>query len=307
MGELPHSERKELEMKKKIGIIGIGLMGHGIARNLLKHGHLLSVLEHPGNRPLDELKAGGAMSFAIASKLASNVDIVILCVTGTPEVEAVLTGQDGVLHGIRPGTVVIDCSTAIPISTERMAQAVQAAGARFLDAPMTRTAQHAHEGKLNLLVGADPDLFEEIRPILACFAENITLAGPIGAGHRMKLLHNYVSLGFVALRAEAAACAVRGGVDLAVLIEVLSKGGGGGAALDRLRPYMLTKDGSGLQFFMANAQKDLGYYTAMAEDTHAVHEIADAVHETFSKAVRQGGAHALLPELVTLLSARVGS
>ena len=294
-------------MKKKIGIIGIGLMGHGIARNVARHGYPLTVLEHPGNQPLDELRAAGATTRTSAAALAAEADIIILCVTGTPEVEAVLMGDDGVLQALRPGTVIIDCSTAVPASTERMAQAVQAAGGRFLDAPMTRTVKDAHEGRLNLLVGGDAALFDEIRPVLACFAENITHAGPIGAGHRMKLLHNFVALGFIALLAEAAACAQRAGVAPEVLVDVLGKGGGGGVALERLTPYITARDSSGLQFFMANAQKDMHYYAAMAGDTKAVHTIADAVVETLEEAVRQGGPRAMVPELVSLLAEREAS
>ena len=291
-------------MKQKIGMVGIGLMGHGIARNLAKHGYPLAVLEHAGNQPLDELKAAGVTTASNAAALAAGVDIVILCVTGSPEVEAVLTGQGGVLQGLRAGAVVIDCSTAVPSSTERMAHAVRAAGGRFVDAPMTRTAKEAHEGKLNLLVGAEPDLFDEIRPVLTCFAENITLAGPVGAGHRMKLLHNSVSLGFIALLAEAAACAQRAGIAPEVLVDVLRKGGGGGVALERLKPYLLARDTSGLKFAMGNAQKDLGYYTQMAHDTLAVHAIADAVHATYAAAVAQAGPQTMVPELVTLLAQR---
>jgi 3-hydroxyisobutyrate dehydrogenase-like beta-hydroxyacid dehydrogenase len=289
---------------KKIGMVGIGLMGHGIARNLVKHGYPLTVVEHSGNQPLEQLLAAGVATVKTAAQLAGSVDIVILCVTGSPEVEAVLTGGDGLLQNLRAGAVVIDCSTAVPSSTERMARAVQAAGGRFVDAPMTRTAKEAHEGRLNLLVGAEPALFEEIKPVLACFAENITLAGPVGSGHRMKLLHNSVSLGFVALLAEAAACAERAGIDPQVLVDVLSKGGGGGIALERLKPYLLSRDASGLQFAMANAQKDLGYYTQMAHDTHAVHTIADAVHSTYSAAVEQAGPHTMVPQLVSLLAAK---
>lgn len=289
-------------MKQKIGMIGIGMMGHGIARNIAKHGHPLVVLDHPGNQPLDELKAAGVTTATSAQAVAAASDIVILCVTGTPQVEAVLLGEGGVLQGLRPGGVVIDCSTAVPSSTERVAQAVQAAGGRFLDAPMTRTPKEAHEGRLNLLVGGDAALFAECRPLLACFAENITHAGPIGAGHRMKLLHNYVSLGFVTLLAEAGACAQRAGVAPEVLVDVLAKGGGGGAALERLRPYLTAQDASGLRFSMANALKDLGYYNAMAEDTGAVHQIAAAVQATLEHGVRAAGPDTLLPELVAVLA-----
>jgi 3-hydroxyisobutyrate dehydrogenase-like beta-hydroxyacid dehydrogenase len=289
-------------MKQQIGMVGIGLMGHGIASNIVKHGYPLTVLEHAGNQPLDALKAAGARTQASAAALAAGADVVILCVTGTPQVEAVLLGEGGVLQGLRPGTVVIDCSTAIPSSTERVAQAVLQAGGRFLDAPMTRTPKEAAEGRLNLLVGGDAALFDECRPLLACFAENITHAGPIGAGHRMKLLHNYVSLGFVALLAEAAACAERAGVAPEVLVDVLAKGGGGGIALERLKPYLLTKDASGLRFAMANAQKDLGYYTAMASDSGAARAIAEGVHQTYARAAREGDPQALVPELVALLA-----
>jgi len=290
--------------RKQVGIVGVGLMGHGIARNLARHGWPLAVLEHPGNQPLDELRAAGVTTRRSAAALAADSDRLILCVTGSPEVEAVLTGPDGVLRGLRPGAVVIDCSTAVPASTLRMAQAVAAAGGRFADAPMTRTPKHAHEGRLNLLVGADPALFDEIRPLLACFAEHVTLVGPVGAGHRMKLVHNFVSLGSIALIAEAAALADAAGIEPAVLVEVLAKGGGGGAALERLRPYLLERDPSGLQFYMANALKDIGYYTRMAEGAQAARRIADAVAATYDEAVRGGGPQALVPELVTLLGAR---
>lgn len=290
--------------KQKIGMVGIGLMGHGIARNIARHGYPLAVLEHAGNQPLDELKAAGATTRASAAQLAADSDVVIVCVTGSPQVEAVVLGPGGLLEGMKPGTIVIDCSTAIPSSTLKVAQAVQAAGGRFLDAPMTRTPKEAAEGRLNLLVGGDAALFAQCKPLLACFAENITHTGAAGSGHGMKLLHNYVSLGCIALIAEAAACAQRSGVAPEVFVEVLAKGGGGGMALERLKPYLLAKDPSALRFAMSNAKKDLGYYTEMAHDIGAVQEIADAVLQTFDQASAQGGPQALVPELVSLLAAR---
>ena len=286
----------------KIGMVGVGMMGHGIASNLVKHGHELVVLEHPGNQPLDTLKAAGVTGVQTASELAARVDVVILVVTGSPQVEAVLTGPAGILEGLRPGSIVIDCSTAIPSSTARMAQAVQDAGSRFLDSPMTRTPKEAAEGRLNLLVGGDPGLLETCRPILQCFAENITHVGPVGAGHSMKLLHNYVSLGMVTLLAEAGACAQRSGVTPAAFVDVLAKGGGGGIALERLKPYLLAKDTAGLRFSIANARKDLDYYNQMAADAHAQRHVAAAVLATLESALAQAGNEALVPELVSLLA-----
>lgn len=288
----------------KVGMVGIGLMGHGIATNVVKHGHALTVLEHAGNQPLDQLKAAGARSCQDGASLAAQSDVIILCVTGSPQVEAVLLDKGGVLEGLRPGTIIIDCSTAIPSSTIRIAQAVHAKGGKFLDSPMTRTPKEAAEGRLNLLVGGDAALFEQVRPLLACFAENIVHAGPVGAGHRMKLLHNYVSLGAIALISEAAACALRADIDPAIFVDVLKKGGGGGAALDRLAPYLLEQDPSSLKFFMSNARKDISYYTEMAKETDAVCEIGSAVLQTFEQAVTEGGADRFVPELVSVLKTR---
>jgi len=290
--------------KMNIGMIGVGMMGHGIASNIVKHGHSLAVLNHPGNQPLDTLLAAGVTTVDTASDLASKVDIVLLCVTGSPQVEAVLLGESGVLKGIKPGTVIIDCSTAIPTSTERLAGIVSEAGGRFMDAAMTRTPKEAAEGRLNLLVGADDALFKECRPLLECFAENITHAGAVGAGHRMKLLHNFVSLGSVALIAEAAASAERAGIASDVFIEVLSKGGGGGTALERIKPFITDKDVSGLRFAMSNALKDLDYYTTMAKDGHCARAIADGVRQTFDAALKGSDPQVLVPELVTILAQR---
>lgn len=291
---------------ERIGLIGVGRMGHGIAASLLRAGRNPTLLEHPGNQPLDDLLAAGARTAPTVTALVSGADLVILCVTGSPEVEAVMFGEGGALADIRPGTVVIDCSTAIPDSTVRVARAVHEAGGRFLDAAMTRTPKEAAEGRLNLLVGGDSALLEACRPVLACFAENIVHAGPVGAGHRLKLLHNYVSLGSVALLAEAAACAARTGVDAGAFVEALAIGGGWGAALERLRPWLLEGSAANLQFSLANASKDLGYYNRMAVDAGADRTVAAAVESTVALACRQGDPEALLPELVERILGRGG-
>lgn len=286
---------------KTVGIIGIGMMGHGIATNIQKAGYQLGVLEHPGNQPLDELLAGGAKVYQTAAELAADSEVILLCVTGTPQVEAVLLQAGGVLDGIKEGTVVIDCSTAVPSSTEKIARQVESKGGRFIDAPMTRTPREAAEGRLNLLVGGDVSLIEEIRPLLSSFAENIAHAGDVGAGHRMKLIHNYVSLGAVALIAEAAACAAKSNIDPAVLVDVLSKGGGAGVALDRVTPYLLRQDSSALRFAMSNAEKDMNYYTVMAKESGSALEIGEAIRSTYAKAARLDPTR-FAPELVQILA-----
>lgn len=260
-----------------VGIIGVGLMGHGIALNVLKGGFGLTLLDHSGNQPIDDLVDLGAEVKSTSSEVAASSDLVILCVTGSPQVEAVLTGDGGALSALRPETIVVDCSTALPESTERMAKLVARAGGKFLDAPMTRLARHAHEGTLNILVGGASEVLEAARPVLNTFTENIDHVGGIGFGHRMKLLHNYVSIGHMSLLAEAAAQAADAGVDSQVFVDVLAKGGGAGAALERLRKCILTGDPGDVPFAIGNAIKDINYYREMVGDDAGSRDIADGV------------------------------
>lgn len=283
----------------RVGLIGVGLMGHGIARSLLRSGHRLGFLQHPGNQPVDDLVTAGATPWESGRDVARNADVVILCVTGSPQVNAVLLDAGGVLEGLRPGTVVIDCSTALPGSTSGVARRVTEAGGRFMDAAMTRTPKEAEEGRLNLIVGAPEALFADMLPVLESFAETITHAGDVGAGHTLKLLHNFVSLGFTAVLAEAVVASRRAGIDDGSLLEVLGNGGGGGVILERLRPYIERDDPSGFRFSVANANKDIGYYRTMVQDLGSAQAIADAVGELYASIDDQGAS---VPELIRLLS-----
>lgn len=289
------------ENKPRIGLIGVGMMGSGIGASLLRNGFPLTVLEHPGNQPLDDLLAGGAGTRRQASDLAAEVDILILCVTGSPQVEEVLFQQNGVLQGLKRGTTVIDCSTAIPSSTRKIAKAVQDVGGHFLDAPMTRTPKEAAEGRLNLIVGGDRQVYEHCLPVLRSYAENIAYAGGVGCGHQMKLLHNYVSLGFSAVLAEAAACAHQAGTDPKTFCDILAAGGGGGVVLNRLRPYIESQDPSGFRFSISNALKDMGYYCTMADEQSAHGALALAVRQLYDEASQAGLGQSPVPVLIDSL------
>jgi 3-hydroxyisobutyrate dehydrogenase-like beta-hydroxyacid dehydrogenase len=288
-------------MKPRIGMVGIGLMGQGIAHNLVSKGFEVWLLEHAGNQPLDELVAAGARTCATPQALAEQVDVVLIVVTGAPEVEAVLTQAQGLLAGLRPGQVVVDCSTSLPDTTERMGALVQAKGAMLIDAPMTRLAKDARAGRLNVLVGGDAAALETVRPVLAAFAENITHVGRLGDGHRMKLLHNFVSVGTMTLIAEAAAHAQHSGVDLATFEQVLATGGGAGAALQRLTPALLEDRTDSVPFTLANAYKDLSYYLSMAQGSGAHSRVAQGITETLQAQNQAGHGPDFVPALVQLL------
>ncbi|WBU59903.1 NAD(P)-dependent oxidoreductase [Paracoccus albus] len=288
--------------KERVGIIGVGLMGHGIAQNIVAKGWPLSYLIHPGNQPTDRLDEAGARPCETTAQLASQCDILLLCVTGTPQVEDVLTGSGDLLSALRKGMVVIDCSTAIPESTVAMAEKVTKSGAHFVDAAMTRTPKEAQEGRLNLLIGGDAKVVERITPLLSAFSENRFYAGAVGSGHRLKLLHNFVSLGSVSLIAEAAACARASGISDEVLVDCLRRGGGYGAGLDRMAPFLLDGQVDQLRFSVSNSLKDLSYYNAMAEEVGTPHLIAAAVRQIMDNLVNAGHGQEMLPRQVDLMA-----
>lgn len=286
---------------QNLGIIGCGLMGHGIAKNLLRAGHALTILDHPGNRPTDDLTGMGAQLSPDMAEITHAKNAVILVLPGSKDVADVVLGEGGLLTHLDPTTLVIDATSAEPEETLKIAAAIQAHGAAYVDAPMTRTPKEAEEGRLNVLVGGSAADVARARPIIEAYAENIYHGGGVSAGHRLKLLHNFVSIGQATIIAEAVAAASKGGVDLRVLGEVLATGGAGGVALDRMRPYIENGDTAFFQFAIKNAAKDLGYYTAMAEAMGANHRSADALHRVLVEALSDSDETRVMPELITIL------
>lgn len=283
------------------GLIGAGLMGHGIAKNILNQGFGLSLLAHPGNRPTDDLVGLGAVKVASIADLVDASEVVLVCVTGSPQVEDVVFGDGGLADSVRPGQIVADLSTVEPATTHRVHKAVSEKGAEYMDVPMTRTPKEAEAGKLNLLAGGDAAVLETLRPLLSAFAENIYHAGPVGAGHALKLLHNFVSLGNCVLLAEAAACASRTNVDMDTFLEVLRTGGGDSVALKRLTPYITDQDEAGFLFTLGNCTKDMTYYTDMAEAHGSPADGAAVIRDIYKRVSEQGGESLPVPRMIDIL------
>jgi 3-hydroxyisobutyrate dehydrogenase-like beta-hydroxyacid dehydrogenase len=284
--------------KAKIGFIGIGLMGHGMAKNLLAKGHPLAFLVHRNRSNIGDLVEAGAQEARSIGALAQGADIVFLCVTGTPQVEANVYGDGGLLAACARGTTVVDCSTAEPESTARIRADFAARGVEFVDAPLARTPREAEAGKLNVMVGATPAAFARLKPVLECFAENVIHAGPPGAGHKIKLVNNFLALGAACLIAEALAVAARVGLDLDVLYKLISAGGANSNMFQMVVPKALDGDFTGLLFSLDNARKDLRYYTHMTETAPVATPIADTVHATLLAAVGLGFGEKYVPSLI---------
>lgn len=286
---------------KRIGLIGVGLMGHGIGKNILKNGYSLSILAHKNREPIDSLVALGATEVDSAKAIAEASDIVILCVTGSPQVEEVVLGENGLLTGIHADMVIVDCSTAEPASTAIVVEKVHASGGRFIDAPMVRTPKEAEAGKLALMTGGDKATLEEIRPVLESFADTIIYAGAVGAAHKLKLINNFIGLGTAAVAAEAISAAAKGGVEMQALSDVVGAGGSNSVMFERLMTVLLQGDESVFQFAINNAQKDLRYYTTMTQEQPSTSFIAESVHQTYVLAGNLGYGDQFVPRLVDMM------
>ena len=287
-------------MTKRIGFIGAGLMGHGMAKNVVEKGYRLCVLGHRNRAPIKDLLARGATEAKSPAALARSSDVVILCVPSSVEVESCVLGDDGILAGAHENLIVVDCTTAEPTSTERIAAALAACNVRFADAPLTRSPKDAEAGRLNVLVGADEATLAAICPVLETFAENIFHIGPVGAGHKLKLINNFLSQGAAALVAEAVTTATKAGVDLATLFEVVSLGGANSAVFQRFMPWVLGRE-SGIVFKLKNGQKDVRYYTHLAEAVGSTAFLGEAVHQIYTLAAAQGEGESYVPALARAL------
>ena len=281
-----------------IGFIGAsGLMGHGMAKNLLAKGHGLALTVHRNRDRVADLLAAGAVERRTAAELAQASEIVFLCVTGSPQVEASLSAPDGVLAGARRGLVVVDCSTSEPDSTARLRDACAAAGVTFVDAPLTRTPVEAEAGRLNVMVGADAATFAKIEPLLRAFAENVFHVGGPGAGHVVKLLNNFIAQAICTATAEAFAVGQRAGIEPKRLVEIVSAGAVN-SGLFQMMAKTLDGDLGALRFELDNARKDIRYYTHLAEGLAIPTVVGEAVHQSLVLASALGYGKKFVPSLV---------
>ena len=284
--------------KPRIGFIGLGMMGHGMAKNLLAKGFPLSVKVNRDRSRLADILAAGARECATNADVAANADFVILCVTGSPQVEEIVFGANGLLAGAGRDLIVIDTSTSEPGTTARCREAFAARAATFVDAPLARTPKEAEEGRLNAMVGADDATFARVKPVLAAFCENIFHVGPPGAGHTLKLVNNFMAMTIAASIAEAFAVASKAGVRLDKLFEVVSQGALNSNIFQMMAGGAVQGDLTRMKFSIANAAKDLRYYTHLAESLPVATFVGEAVHQSFNQAVALGLGDRLLASMI---------
>ncbi len=281
-----------------VGFIGVGLMGHGAAKNILEGGYPLTVMAHRNRAPVDDLVSRGADEAATPAEVAARVDLLFTCVSDSSVMTKIVRGENGVLAGASKGLVLVDMTTAQPSSTLALAEALAAKHAKMVDGPVTLTPKEAEEGRLNIMIGAEAALLDKIRPVLETFCARIFHTGPLGSAHTLKLINNFLTLGNAALVVEAVTAAEKASIDPKMMVDLISVSGGDSASFQRLA-RLLTGEGDASQsaFAIRNAKKDVSYFRDLAEDRHVYAPLADSIRRWYDLAIMLGYGDALLPKL----------
>ncbi len=288
--------------KLRVGFIGAGLMGHGMAKNLIEKGFPLTVMGNRNREPIDHLVSLGAREVSTARAVAEASDLVILCLPNSEIVRRVVLDTEGILEGAGAGLIVADSTTADPGETKRIGAALREQSVAMLDTPLTMTPKEAESGTLNVLVGGADDDLEKARPAIESFAKNIFHVGPLGAAHSLKLINNFMSMSMVALFSEAVTTARKADVSIAGLHEVISAGALNNGLFQKVMDWPLKQDPSGLQFAIENALKDVTYYNRVAAEHGGTAPIGATVQQIYALANAQGEGKTHVPKLMDVMA-----
>ncbi len=279
----------------RVGFIGLGAMGFGMASNILaKHGQLATIC-HRNRDPLEVLVAKGAVEYADSAELAKDSDLILLCLPNSTVVEQVVVQMGDALS---PGKILIDTGTSSLKSTQDLYERLTARGVLFAEAPLTGGLKQAEAGELGALVGADREVLEQIEPVLGHFCASVQHFGPVGAGARAKFVNNYMVIGIAALVTEAFHVAGLTDSDWSKLYDVVIRGSADSGVFRRIIGN--AKDGNfeGYVFSVENALKDMRYITEMNASLGRDTPLNKAVLELFEQAVAAGHGDLLLSELL---------
>lgn len=291
-------------MDQRIGFIGLGIMGKPMARNLRKAGYALTVYNR-SRAAVEALVAEGASSASSSQEVAEHADVVITMVTDTPDVHQVILGDKGVLAGFHTDGVIIDMSTISPTMTREIAQAVQAKGVHFLDAPVSGGEGGAIAGTLSIMVGGDEAMFTSCLPILQALGKNITYMGESGMGQLTKLC-NQIAVAVTNLAmSEALIFAAKSGVDLEKMHQAISGGAASSWQLTNLAPRIFQRDFAP-GFMVKLQQKDLGLVLQEADRLRLALPATSLVHHLFNALETSGAQHEGTQALIKVLEQLAG-
>jgi 3-hydroxyisobutyrate dehydrogenase-like beta-hydroxyacid dehydrogenase len=284
--------------KPTIGFIGLGLMGAAMVERLQNRDYVLNVIANRSRTSIDIAVGRGATEYKTARELAAASDIVMLCVDTSQSVEQRMLGPDGIIEGLSKGMTVIDFGTSLPPSTRMLGEKVAEKSAFYMDAPLGRTPAHAKDGLLNIMAAGERQVFDKVKPVLDDLGENVFHLGPLGAGHAVKLINNFFAMTTASAMSEAFAMADLAGVERQQLYDVMAAGPLHSGMMDFIKEYAVNGKPDMLAFAIKNARKDLGYYSAMADDFGAPTIISPATKQALTLATGQGRGEHMVAQMV---------
>jgi 3-hydroxyisobutyrate dehydrogenase len=284
-----------------LGFIGLGVMGEPIGRNLVSKSGRSVIAFDRAAAPVERIATAGAEVAASVAAVVARCDLLFLCLPSAKHVRAVFE-DDGILAHIKPQQVVVDLGTSSVKQTRAFAKALQEKGASWVDAPIARTRQAAQDGTLSVMVGASPELFAAIEPLIRCFATDVTLCGDVGAGQVTKILNNMVLFETVNALSEAVAVARRSGVDPKLLLETLAKGSADSFALRNHGLKAIVPGAFPERAFSTEyALKDLSYALELATDAGLSLRGAELAGTILQEAIDAGEGEAYFPVIAKLI------
>jgi 3-hydroxyisobutyrate dehydrogenase-like beta-hydroxyacid dehydrogenase len=290
-----------------VGFIGLGVMGEPICRNLAAKTKLDVVALDLDPRPLERLAAQGVRNGGSVREVTEGANVVFLSLPSGEVVDELAHAADGLLAATRPGQIVVDLSTSPVDTTRRLAQEFAARGAIFIDAPVARTRAAAESGTLAVMIGAEPDVFEKVRPLIATFATDITLCGPVGCGQVLKILNNMLLFQHVVALCEAKAIGERMGVNARILFDALAHGSADSFALRNHGMKAVLPDDYPLKAFSVRyASKDLRYGVLLGDEAGIELDGAKRVEPLFAAAIEAGFGEHYWPVVSRVIERRRG-
>ncbi len=285
---------------EKLGFIGLGVMGGRMCRNLATKSGKPVVAFDIDKAKVEALAPHGVSPAASVGDVVCNADMVFMCVPGEPQVREAAFGEDGIVANIKPGQTIVDMTTATVEINREVAAALADKGADFADAPVARGVPAAENGTLAITVGAAEDVFERIKPYLACMGTEISHCGGVGNGQVLKLMNNMLIFQNVTALSEAMAIATRAGVDRAKVFEILSKGSADSYCMRKHGTHMTTGEYPDDQFPVVYSLKDIGYALALAETVGVDAPSAKLAQSRLLEAKDKGYGHLYSPVIYRL-------
>lgn len=292
--------RKVNDMQKKIAFIGVGTMGRPMAMNLIVKGYKVTVFDIVKEK-MDDLVKAGASAASSPEEAVRKADVVITMLYSSPHVETVVYGKDGILEGIRSGAVYIDMSTIDPVTTRKIALAMEQKGVAMLDAPVTRGVSAAQSGTLCVYVGGKKEVFESARDVLDAMGSDVYYMGDTGAGSVTKLVNN-LCLGMIcAATAEALVFGVKSGVGAEKLVDALAEGSGASFVLNKhIREYALQRKFEEVIFPVDFIMKDMALGLDTAKEYDMPLPLSALTHQIYAMLKAKDRGKGYFPEVVSI-------